>query len=108
MQDKLRSLNRSGGRKPMRFAFLLVSSLGLLFAIAAPAMAATQADRDDCKQSGDQDRRIAGCTRVVEDRGESAAERAAAYNNRGAAFQAKGDGERASRDFSEANALEPK
>ena len=95
----------------MRFAFLLVSSLVSslgLFVIATPAMAASQADRDDCKQSGDQDRRIAGCTRVVQDRSEPAAERAAAYNNRGLAFQAKGDGERASRDFNEANALEPK
>ena len=99
----------------MRFAFLLVSSvvsslvssLGL-FAIATPAMAASQADRDDCRQSSDQDRRIAGCTRVLQDRSEPAAERAAAYNNRGLAFQAQGDGERASRDFSEANALEPK
>jgi len=91
----------------MRFAFLLVLSLGL-FVIAAPAIAASQADRDDCKQSGDQDRRIAGCTRVVQDSNEPAAERAAAYNNRGAAFQAKGDSERASRDFNEANALEPK
>jgi len=44
----------------------------------------------------------------VQDRSEPAAERAAAYNNRGLAFQAKGDGERASRDFNEANALEPK
>ena len=95
----------------MRFAFLLVSSLVSslgLFAIAAPAMAASQADRDDCKQNADQDRRIAGCTRVLQDRSEPAAERAAAYNNRGLAFQAKGDGERASRDFDEANALEPK
>jgi len=89
----------------MRFVFLLVSSL---LAIAAPALAANQADRDDCRQSSDQDRRIAGCTRVVEDKSEAAAERATAYNNRGQAFQAKGDSERASRDFNEANALEPK
>lgn len=95
----------------MRFAFpivaSLVASLGL-FLIAPSAMAASQADRDDCKQSGDQDRRIAGCTRVLQDRSEPAAERATAHNNRGQAFQAKGDSERASRDFSEANALEPK
>ena len=91
----------------MRFGFLLVASLGL-FAVAARAMAASQADRDDCKQSSDQDRRIAGCTRVVQDHSEPAAERAAAYNNRGLAFQTKGDSERASRDFNEANALEPK
>ena len=91
----------------MRLALLLALILALS-APTPPSLAASQADRDDCNQSRDPDRRIAGCTRVLQDGGESAASRATAYNNRGLAYQAKGDSERASRDFNEANALEPK
>jgi len=88
-------------------------SLGTIFIamtlliLASPAWAASQRDYDDCNQFKDQDRRIAGCTRVIADRKEAASNRAIAYSNRGAARYAKGDPDRAIADFSEAIRLNP-
>jgi hypothetical protein len=47
-----------------------------------PALGASQADYNQCLQNVDQDRRIAGCTRVIDDAGESNRNRQLAYDNR--------------------------
>ncbi len=85
-----------------------------LFPLAAVALAlcATGARADiyaDCNQSKDFDRRISGCTQVIErgDR-ETAGNRAIAYNSRGDAYYSKGGVDRAIADYSQAIALDPK
>lgn len=75
---------------------------------ALAALAAGQSDYDDCAQNADQDRRIAGCTRIIDDIGESNFNHALAYGNRGTAWHAKGDNDRAIADYSEAIRLNPK
>jgi hypothetical protein len=55
-----------------------------------PALGASQADYDQCLQNVDQDRRIAGCTRVIDDAGESNRNRQLAYDNRGTAWHYAG------------------
>jgi Tfp pilus assembly protein PilF len=67
------------------------------------------ADRyDDCNQSADPDRRIRGCTQVIE-RGEqeSRKNRATANYNRGLAYRRKGEVDRAIADYDEAIKLNP-
>lgn len=75
---------------------------------ASPGWAASQRDYDDCNQLNDQDRRIAGCTRVIDDRKEPAGNRAIAYSSRGAAWNAKGDHARAISDVTRAMQLRGK
>jgi len=82
----------------------------LVFALAL-ALSATGAwgDMDaDCKQSSDPDRRIRGCTQIIE-RGkrERREYRAIAYNNRGLAYQEKGEVDRAVADFTTAIKFSP-
>ena len=82
----------------------------LVFALAL-ALSATGAwgDMDaDCKQSSDPDRRIRGCTQIIE-RGkrETREYRAIAYNNRGLAYQEKGEVDRAVADFTTAIKFNP-
>jgi tetratricopeptide (TPR) repeat protein len=62
----------------------------------------------DCKQSSDPDRRIRGCTQIIE-RGkrERREYRAIAYNNRGIAYQEKGEVDRAIADFTTAIKFNP-
>ena len=91
----------------MRFAVLLSASIGL-FSAASPVIAVSQRDWADCNQSNDLSCRIEGCTRWLEDKEESAANRAVAYNNRGLAYQAKGDNDRALIDYNEAIRIDPK
>jgi len=64
---------------------------------------------EDCFQSADLERKIRGCTQVIE-RGkrESRENRATAYTNRGLAYYDKGEVERAIADFDKAIALNPK
>ena len=82
----------------------------LVFALAR-ALSATGAGGDmdaDCKQSSDPDRRIRGCTQIIE-RGkrETREYRAIAYNNRGLAYQEKGEVDRAVADFTTAIKFNP-
>ncbi len=82
----------------------------LVFALAL-ALSATGAwgDMDaDCKQSSDPDRRIRGCTQIIE-RGkrETREYRTIAYNNRGLAYQEKGEVDRAIANFTTAIKFSP-
>ena len=63
---------------------------------------------DDCVQDKALDRKIRGCTQVIE-RGkqESRENRAIAYFHRGFAYEGKGDNEQAIGDFTKAIALDP-
>ena len=86
---------------------------GMLWAVvaasltSAPVSGASQRDHADCNQAGDRERSIAGCTRILEARGEAARSRAIAGYNRGNAYYAKGDYDRAIADYTEAVWLDP-
>jgi lipoprotein NlpI len=86
---------------------LFVAAVFAALVAAASALGASQQDRDDCGGS-DPDRKIAGCSRVLSDSGESQANRAAAHYNRGSAWHIKGDFDRAIADYNEAIRLGPK
>jgi tetratricopeptide (TPR) repeat protein len=68
---------------------------------------AASAGQPDCNARNSPDQRIAACTRVIEGRAETAANRAIAYVNRGIAYKSKLDFERALADFDEAIKLDP-
>src|SRR6516165_12165496 len=90
----------------MRILTLLIGAAAL-FAVAAPAAAASRADWDACK-GDDPDRSIAACTRIIQGRGETAKDSAIARGYRGLAYQRKGDLDRAIADYDEAIRLDPK
>lgn len=93
------------------FAVLWAAGLfaGILMAILVqPALAYDQSDARDCDQRSDLDRRISGCTNLIEYNKLASKIRAAAYNNRGVAYQIKRDQGRAIADFSEAARIDPR
>ena len=73
---------------------------------AAPAFGASHEDHNNCN-SRDTDRNILGCTKVLEDSGESARNRGIAHVGRGLAFQQKGETDRAMADMTDAIRLNP-
>jgi lipoprotein NlpI len=89
----------------MRILILLIGTAAL-FAVAAPAAAASRADWDACK-GDDPDRSIAACTRIIQGRGETAKDSAVAHHERGLSYKSKGNFDRAIADFSEAIRLDP-
>jgi hypothetical protein len=72
-----------------------------LCAIIAPAAAASRADWDAC-ESGDPDRVIACCTRIIQSPGATAKDTAIPHYNRGVAYKNKDDLDRSIADFAEA------
>ena len=90
----------------MRILSVLIGATAL-FALAAPAAAASRADWDACK-GDDPDRSIAACTRIIQGRGETAKDSAIAHPERGLSYKSKGDFDRAIADFSEAIRFDPK
>ena len=75
---------------------------------AAPPTAAAKNAWKACEQREHADRRIEGCTQVLANKRESAANRSVAFNNRGNAHKAKGQLERAIADYGEAIRLDPR
>jgi lipoprotein NlpI len=71
------------------------------------AATAPPPDRGDCAQQADPARSIAGCTHLIQDESTSAPDRAIAYTNRGLAYAASGDLDRAIADQTEAIRLQP-
>jgi tetratricopeptide (TPR) repeat protein len=74
--------------------------------LAAPAFGASHQDHNNCN-SRDVDRNIVGCTRVLEDAGESAVNRGIAHVGRGLAWQEKGQLDLAMADMTDAIRLNP-
>jgi tetratricopeptide (TPR) repeat protein len=93
--------------RPMRL-FSTCLTAATLLVLAGPGWAASQRDYDDCHQMADLDRRIAGCTRVINDRKESVRNRAVAYANRCGAWLNKNEQDRAMADCDQAIKLDPK
>ena len=85
------------------FAALVAGPLML----AGSALAFSQRDWDEC-QASDLDRRIAGCSGIIDDRGATGKSRAVAFNNRGLAYRHKGDLDRAIADYNETIGLDGK
>jgi lipoprotein NlpI len=85
---------------------LVIAAVLAAFAIVLPAMAASDLDRHDC-DSDDPARMIRGCTRVIEDAGETAKDRGLALYKRGFAHFAKGEIDLAIADFDRAIGLDP-
>jgi len=89
--------------------------LGAAFLIAAffcfdgaATAAPSQSDLESCRQAEDMDRRLIGCTKIIQDRSTSKEVLVAAYNNRGMAYRGKREYDRAIADFNEAVRLNPK
>jgi tetratricopeptide (TPR) repeat protein len=90
-----------------RIRSLLSSTIAVAaLLLAAPALA-NEKDWDDCRQQNDNDRRIAGCSRLLVDRNTSPHDRAQAYNNRAIAMRNRGDLDRAVADYTEAIKIDP-
>ena len=89
-----------------RLLFILV-----LLAAAAPARAQSDDDFKQCARltqvGGDAKERIDVCTRAIESPSPSQEDLAGAYNNRGLAYVAAGDLDRAIADFDKSLALQP-
>ncbi len=83
---------------------LLASAMLLL---SVPALAASQKDVDDRRQPLEDDRRIAGCTNVIDDGSTSPRLRSIAFNNRAIALRHKGQYDQAIQDHNEAIKLTP-
>lgn len=101
----MRLLQRSmPARATWRSVAVGLAAILWLVASPGPALADKYAD---CNQSTDLQRRIAGCTAVIEDRGESRRKRAFAYNNRGTAYSDLKQYRRAIKNYDAAIRLKP-
>jgi lipoprotein NlpI len=90
----------------MRVPVLLVGAAAF-FVVAGPALVAIADDSAACEKARG-DEAIAACTRVIQDRRTSRQSRADSYHNRGLAYGANGDLDRAIADYDEAIRLVPK
>jgi tetratricopeptide (TPR) repeat protein len=76
--------------------------------LTTPASADIKRDKSDCTQFADLDRTIEGCTRLLNNPQFEKQLIPVVYNNRGIAWQYKGDFDRAIADYSEALRLDPR
>jgi tetratricopeptide (TPR) repeat protein len=76
----------------------------LFLAFAGVALAAGEAEWGDC--NAENERSLAACTRIIQDRSEDAKARASAYYKRGNTYYAKRDHDRAIADYNEAIKLD--
>ena len=79
----------------------------LAFLFTVPALAASQRDWADCRGK-DSGKSLAGCNRVLADKKLSARERAEALYNRGLAYKANDELDKAIADYTAAIAADPK
>jgi tetratricopeptide (TPR) repeat protein len=79
---------------------LPVAASAILAVLSAAALAD---DKSDCRNNGNRDLQIKGCTALIE----RDAKDAMAYHNRGIAYQFKGDLDRAIADYNKAIELRP-
>jgi tetratricopeptide (TPR) repeat protein len=89
----------------MRIGVLACAIVAAL-TVHGPASAAGLQDYQDCNAS-DVERRITGCTRVIQDQREPAGNRAISLMQRGAAHHETGELDRAIADYDEAVRLDP-
>jgi tetratricopeptide (TPR) repeat protein len=93
----------------MRFS-VCVRIIGATLVLAAPALAASDADWNQCAETNNRasaDRNIAACNRILND-GSEAPYRARALSNRCALWKTKGEIDRAIVDCNQAIRLDPK
>lgn len=81
-----------------------IAIFAAVLVLALPARAGVV---DDCNQDRDPDRRISGCTAVIRSGDYSGKDLAAAYTNRGNAYDDLGEYNRAIDDYTEALRIEP-
>ena len=82
----------------------LIAMVLFVSALAAPAGAGMA---EDCNQDRDRDRRISGCTAVIDSGQWQGKDLAWAYSNRGVAYGNLGDPARAIEDYGQALRLDP-
>ncbi|MGH6977268.1 MAG: tetratricopeptide repeat protein, partial [Stellaceae bacterium] len=82
-------------------------SFGLVLAANAPAQSRDESWQRCASDTAAPDLKIGACTAIIQARGESDKNRNAAFYNRGTAFSAKGQYDRAIADFSQALKLDP-
>jgi lipoprotein NlpI len=92
----------------MRVPVLLVGAAAFLVVAGSALVSQAIADDSDTCEKASGDEAIAACTRVIENRRTSRQDRAESYHNRGLAYGANGDLDRAIADHSEAIRLAPK
>ena len=113
---KLRAGDVTAGNTDIVAAQAMQANVAEVYAeygIAAQAQAQSASGESDdykeCQQTNDIDRSIAACSRAINNQKASPpATYAVAYNNRGKAYNHKGDYDRAIADFDEAIRLDPK
>ena len=88
-----------------RIAICLI--LGLLVALPAPASADFKQDIQQCNSDSNPDIKIGACTRLIQSGRFDNKNLAKAFFNRGAAYDDKGQYDRAIRDYTEAIRLRP-
>ena len=83
--------------------------LAIALVLGIGSTSSAQADKyRDCSQTRDPDRQIRACTKIIENQREYKDNRAGGYLNRGIAYRAKGEPDRAIADFTQAIKLNPR
>lgn len=93
----------------MRVAWHSVVAFLMLALLSAATATFALADvAGDCNQRADAERQIRGCTALIEQGGLAGPQLARAYHNRGTAYRAKEEHDRAIDDYNRVRAIDPK